>query len=165
MQCAIYLANVKAILFIASMSEYDQRLMEFRPKNRLEESVDIFNTIVNHRFFANMDFILFLNKADLLQEKVSKRRSNISQLFHEQWSESGRIRRVTGEKFDSDPFNVEDVRVFILYLFLSKMRNRSEQHSLIYHYTTAVDTDNIKRIFNSVKEIILRRNVQAMLLQ
>ena len=158
-------ANVKAILFLASMSEFDQRLMEFHPKNRLEESVDIFNTIVNHHFFARMDFILFLNKEDLLREKVGKRRSNISQLFPEKWSESGNIRRITGEPFGCDPFNAEDVKVFILYFFLSKMRNRSEQHSLIHHYTTAVDTENIERIFRSVKDIILKKNMQAMLLQ
>ncbi|CAG2116749.1 unnamed protein product, partial [Medioppia subpectinata] len=42
---------VTSILFIVSSSEYDQVLLEDRHKNRLRESQNIFDTIVNNRCF------------------------------------------------------------------------------------------------------------------
>ncbi|TMS22451.1 Guanine nucleotide-binding protein subunit alpha-13 [Larimichthys crocea] len=62
--------SVTSILFLVSSSEYDQVLMEDRQTNRLRESLNIFETIVNNRVFANVSIILFLNKTDLLEEKV-----------------------------------------------------------------------------------------------
>lgn len=38
--------------------------------NRLEESVNIFDTIVNNRCFRSVSIILFFNKTDLLVEKI-----------------------------------------------------------------------------------------------
>ncbi|CAB3992563.1 guanine nucleotide-binding subunit alpha-13 isoform X1 [Paramuricea clavata] len=61
--------KVTAILFLVSSSAFDQVLMEDRMTNRLVESCDIFETIVNNRFFVNVSVILFLNKTDLLEEK------------------------------------------------------------------------------------------------
>ena len=49
--------NVTAILFLASSSEFDQVLLEDRRVNRLEESINIFDTIVNNRIFADVSFI------------------------------------------------------------------------------------------------------------
>ncbi len=39
-----------------------QVLLEDRNVNRLQESRNIFDTIVNNRIFADVSFILFLNK-------------------------------------------------------------------------------------------------------
>ncbi|CAJ0959251.1 unnamed protein product [Ranitomeya imitator] len=57
--------SVTSILFLVSSSEYDQVLMEDRQTNRLTESLNIFETIVNNRVFSNVSIILFLNKTDL----------------------------------------------------------------------------------------------------
>uniref|UniRef100_H9G5Q4 Archaelysin family metallopeptidase 2 n=1 Tax=Anolis carolinensis TaxID=28377 RepID=H9G5Q4_ANOCA len=64
--------SVTSILFLVSSSEFDQVLMEDRQTNRLTESLNIFETIVNNRVFSNVSIILFLNKTDLLEEKVQK---------------------------------------------------------------------------------------------
>merc|ERR1712141_735838 len=66
--------KVMAILFLASSSEFDQKLMEDTRVNRLEESRNIFDTIVNHRTFAATSMILFLNKQDLLEDKVTRKK-------------------------------------------------------------------------------------------
>ena len=41
-----------------------------RRTNRLEESRVIFDSIVNNKWFRGVSIILFLNKTDLLIEKV-----------------------------------------------------------------------------------------------
>ena len=38
--------DVTAIMFIASLSEYDQKLAEDRTKNRLKESLDLFEVLI-----------------------------------------------------------------------------------------------------------------------
>lgn len=61
---------VTSIIFLVSSSEYDQVLLEDCRTNRIDESLVIFETIVNHKAFAEVSFILFLNKTDLLKEKL-----------------------------------------------------------------------------------------------
>ena len=55
---------------MASTSEYDQVLLEDRKTNRVQESRNIFDTIINNKIFERISVILFLNKIDLLQQKV-----------------------------------------------------------------------------------------------
>ena len=62
--------NVDCVLFVVAMSEYDQMLVEDRCVNRMHESLNLFEDIVNNEFFAEMPFIVFFNKKDLFEEKV-----------------------------------------------------------------------------------------------
>ena len=62
--------NVKAVLFVVSLSGYDMTLLEDPSVNRLEESLNLFSQIVNNRFFKESSFVLFLNKLDLFREKI-----------------------------------------------------------------------------------------------
>ena len=40
------------------------------PQNRMEESLKLFESIVNNRWFVETSVILFLNKKDLFEEKI-----------------------------------------------------------------------------------------------
>jgi guanine nucleotide-binding protein subunit alpha-12 len=44
-----------------------QVIVEDRRTNRIVESRNVFETIVNHREFVNTPVILFMNKTDLLE--------------------------------------------------------------------------------------------------
>lgn len=59
-----------AIIFCASLSEYDQVLREDESQNRMVESLTLFEQITNTTWFEKIPFILFLNKMDLFQEKI-----------------------------------------------------------------------------------------------
>ena len=52
------------------MSEYDQMLFEDERVNRMHESIMLFDTLLNSKWFKDTPFILFLNKIDLFEEKV-----------------------------------------------------------------------------------------------
>lgn len=54
-----------------------------RRTKRLEESRNIFETIVNIRYLQSVAFILFLNKTDLLKAKLLCQASNIAHYFPE----------------------------------------------------------------------------------
>lgn len=57
-------------MFLAALSEYDQVLVESDNENRMEESKALFRTIITYPWFQNSSVILFLNKKDLLEEKI-----------------------------------------------------------------------------------------------
>ena len=63
---------VTAVLFCASLSEYDQTLREDDSQNRMKESLLLFDEICNSPWFRDTTFILFLNKMDLFREKIQK---------------------------------------------------------------------------------------------
>ena len=156
--------RVTAILFLASTSEFDQKLLEDKRVNRLEESRNIFDTIVNHRTFADVSIILFLNKMDLLEDKVTRKKVDISGYFPE-FSEDPELVRKHVNKFNGDPTDLNDVKNFILFLFVVKQKFIHSQRPIYHHFTTAVNTKNIQFVFSSVKETILRKNLSALMLQ
>ncbi|XP_059413216.1 guanine nucleotide-binding protein subunit alpha-13 [Carassius carassius] len=139
--------SVTSILFLVSSSEFDQVLMEDRLTNRLMESLNIFETIVNNRVFSNVSIILFLNKTDLLEEKVKM--VAIKDYFPE----------YTGE-----PHNLEDVQKFLVDCFRNKRRDQ-QQKPLYHHFTTAINTENIRLVFRDVKDTILHDNLKQLMLQ
>ena len=62
--------NVTTILFLAAISEYDQPLFEDFMYNRMQEAVVLFDSICNSRWFTKTTILLFLNKIDLLKDKL-----------------------------------------------------------------------------------------------
>ena len=62
--------NVTSIMFLVALSEYDQILVEENNQNRMEESKALFQHIVEYPYFHQSSVILFLNKKDLLEEKI-----------------------------------------------------------------------------------------------
>ncbi|XP_074476282.1 guanine nucleotide-binding protein subunit alpha-13-like [Sebastes fasciatus] len=139
--------SVTSILFLVSSSEYDQVLMEDRLTNRLRESLDIFETIVNNRVFVNVSIILFLNKTDLLEEKVKS--VPLKDYFPE----------YTGQEH-----NLPDVQAFMVECFRAKRRDAT-QKPLYHHFTTAINTENIRLVFRDVKDTILHDNLKQLMLQ
>lgn len=61
------LHNTKHVLLLG---EYDQILFESDNENRMEESKALFRTIITYPWFQHSSVILFLNKKDLLEEKI-----------------------------------------------------------------------------------------------
>lgn len=73
--------DVMILVFLAAVSEYDQVLEEDNKTNRLEECLNLFQTILESPFFKEQEVILFLNKKDLLEEKIKSGRSPFKKHF------------------------------------------------------------------------------------
>lgn len=69
-----------------------------------QESLDIFEVIVNNSYLINVAIILFLNKYDLLIDKLQQR-IKISDYFPE----------FLDSPHKGDPLNLQHVRDFLLY--------------------------------------------------
>ncbi len=62
--------NVNLVFFVVAISEFNQVLYEDGATNRMEEAQTLFESVANSRWFANSSILLFLNKTDLLEEKL-----------------------------------------------------------------------------------------------
>ncbi|KAM9394468.1 guanine nucleotide-binding protein subunit alpha-14-like [Pholidichthys leucotaenia] len=133
--------NVTSIIFLVALSEYDQVLVECDNENRMEESKALFKTIITYPWFEKSSVILFLNKTDILQEKIMY--SHIATYFPE----------FTGPK--QDPVAAQE---FILKMY--KEQNPDEDKKVYPHFTCATDTENIRFVFVAVKDTILRHNLK-----
>lgn len=130
--------NVTAIIFCVSLSEYDQMLLESPTKNRLEESLNLFESVVNSMWFRRTAVILCLNKIDIFIEKLPN--SPMEKYFPDY---------VGGA-------NVNKAVKYILWRF--KQLNRANLN-LVPYVTQATDTNNIKLAFAIVRETILHNNL------
>ena len=64
--------NVTAVIFVGAISEYNQKLFEDTSTNRMKEALDLYDEVSNNRYFEKSSMLLFLNKKDLFEEKISK---------------------------------------------------------------------------------------------
>lgn len=58
------------VVFVAALSEYDQKLWEDESVNRLDEATQLFESLTSSRWFAKSSFVLLLNKLDLFKAKL-----------------------------------------------------------------------------------------------
>jgi len=127
--------NVTSIIFCVALSEYDQVLLEESSQNRMMESLVLFDSVVNSRWFMRTSIILFLNKVDLFKQKLAK--SPLGNYF-------------------PDYSGGNDVNRAAKYL-LWRFNQVNRAHLNLYpHLTQATDTSNIRLVFAAVKETILQ---------
>lgn len=131
--------NVTLIIFCVALSEYDQVLLEENSQNRMAESLVLFDSIINSRWFARTSVVLFLNKIDVFTAKLPY--SPLENYFPD----------YTGGN------DIKSAAKYILWRFNKLNRN---QVNIYPHLTQATDTSNIRLVFAAVKETILQNSLR-----
>ncbi|KAM4719583.1 guanine nucleotide-binding protein subunit alpha-14-like [Anableps anableps] len=131
--------DVTSVIFLAALNEYDQVLYESEKDNRMVESLFLFKTIISSIWFKKSSTILFLNKTDLLQEKIKT--SHLATYF---------------PKYNGPQCNAESAKKFIHQMYLTV--HKGQEKPLYTHFTCATDTENIQFVFESVKDTILEEH-------
>ncbi|XP_019733577.1 guanine nucleotide-binding protein subunit alpha-14-like isoform X2 [Hippocampus comes] len=134
--------GVTSIMFLVALSEYDQVLAESDNENRMEESKALFKTIITYSWFQSSSVILFLNKTDILQEKILH--SHLADYF---------------PQFSGPRHDASAAQEFILKMY--QEQNPDKDKKVYPHFTCATDTENIRFVFAAVKDTILRQNLQV----
>lgn len=150
--------DVTAIIFVTACSSYNLVLREDATQNRLKESLELFKSIWNNRWLRTISIILFLNKQDLLAEKVRSGKSKIEDYFADYKS----YRTPTEVQMDAgDDPEVVRAKYFIRDEFLRiSSASGDGRHYCYPHFTCAVDTENIRRVFNDCRDIIQRMHLR-----
>ncbi|XP_038633853.1 guanine nucleotide-binding protein subunit alpha-14-like [Scyliorhinus canicula] len=126
--------NVVSLIFLASLSEYDQVLEESENENRMRESLSLFYFILKSEYFETSPIILFLNKMDILEEKILK--SHLVDYFPE---------------FHGAKRNAEEATNFILKMYKGQIKDGRDVYC---HTTCATDTDNIRKVYADIKNAV-----------
>ena len=131
--------NVTLAIFCVSLSEYDQFLLEDKSQNRFQESLILFENIVNSRWFARSSIVLFLNKIDLFAEKL-------------------KIKPL--ENYFPDYTGGQDINKATKYILWRFVKLNRANLNIYPHITQATDTSNIKLVFAAIKETILENSLK-----
>jgi hypothetical protein len=169
------IASKALMLYSAAISEYDQKLLKNLQRNgkmvRVEfisfvmqymptllivfyysifqvEAMDLFEEICNNIFFSESSIMIYLNKRDLFEAKMKVKNIRDIDIFSDY---SGRDN------------NYDDGVQYFVDKFLSKNKSGSARQ-IYYHVTCATDTENVSRVFNACKEIVLRQNIKKSVL-
>jgi len=105
------------------------------------ESMQLFDSICNNKWFIDTSIILFLNKKDLFEEKIKKLPLTIC--FPEYRGSN----------------TYEEAAAYIQMKFenLNKRKNTKEIYT---HFTCATDTNNIQFVFDAVTDVIIKNNLK-----
>ncbi|KFM76875.1 Guanine nucleotide-binding protein G(s) subunit alpha isoform, partial [Stegodyphus mimosarum] len=163
--------GITAILFLVASSGFDLTIREDNQTNRLQESLSLFLDVWKSRFLKESGFILFLNKQDILREKIEKG-ARLCDYFPEYLNYSSTDPNISNE--------YEKARCFIRDLFLAETKKQptiprscrssdtycdrrcSKPRDCFWHYTTATDTQNVKRVFDDVHTMIVMLNLESI---
>jgi len=160
--------DVTAIMFIASLNEYDQVLAEDRSMNRLDESLNLFESISNLPWFENAAIILFLNKKDLFEDKIKNVPIGDFHPDYKDWQyDNGEVPKEWTKGADAQNY-AEGVK-FITDFY----KDRLDWDAVggvatrqLYHFETdATATDNVRNIWLATKHAILTKKLTDSPLQ
>lgn len=156
--------KVHVVIFVAAISEYDQVLYEDMNVNRFVEAVELFDKIVNDASFKKSGVILFLNKSDLYRAKLNK---SPIRYEDEEFPDNSRFLDFEGphcpmgEDPDSELFK-KCHEAGINYM-KRRLLDKSDGSRIIHtHITNATDTNNVDRVFQACKAIILQRALASI---
>jgi guanine nucleotide-binding protein subunit alpha len=137
--------DVTSILFLVSLSGYDQCLVEDKDANQMQDAMTIWDSICHSQWFKQTSIILFLNKNDLFEEKVPN--SDIKNFFPD---------------FDGAPGDIQAGRDYFKKRFarLAQKAGRSKEREVYIHTTTATDTALLKVVMTAVEDIVMRGNLE-----
>jgi len=129
------LQKATALIFVVSLSEFDQMCFEDSSTPRMAESLKLWETILGARYFLDSKFFLVFNKKDLFQEKLKEK--DITVFF----------KNYKGKN------EFEPSIDFIEKEF--KDMNTEPDRKVITKVICATDTNNIKNTFDEIRKHIL----------
>ncbi|XP_019957723.1 guanine nucleotide binding protein (G protein), alpha activating activity polypeptide O, a isoform X1 [Paralichthys olivaceus] len=133
--------DVTAIIFCVALSGYDQVLHEDETTNRMHESLKLFDSICNNKWFNDTSIILFLNKKDIFENKITK--SPLSICFPEYTGPDTYLEGIAHIKSQYES------------------KNKSTNKEVYSQVTCATDTNNIQFVFDAVTDVIIANNLRG----
>lgn len=132
--------GVTTVIYVASLSEYDQMLEEDTQTPRMTESITLYKDICNDRLFKKKTFIIFYNKDDLFKEKIQKIDLKVAFPEYEGGKNYDKALAFIKQKYDD--------------------ANLNKKRKTYSHITTATDTKMVEFVFNACRAIIMKQLVE-----
>jgi len=138
--------DVAAVIFLVAINEYDMVLEEDNKTNRMEESLKLWTKITGAQWFENTPFILFLNKSDLFEQKITN--TSLKDFFEDYESFVNDLENKKGNHLSELEKGCDYIQSHFVEAF-----NGNRLYPFV---TCAVDTDNCKKVFKSVRDTLVQ---------
>lgn len=162
--------NIDAVLFVVDSSCFDTKLRE-KNKNRLEDSLELFEIIWFSKYLKESGIILFFNKQDILKEKIENGAK--IEIFFPDYNDYQLKNNIKNDKNENPEYM--KAKYFIRDKFMNITEKVKEQNNEycknvdfkrdekpFFHFTTATDTENMEKIFKNVHLIRMINNLNFM---
>lgn len=134
--------NVAVVLFLVDLSGYDEHLYEDPTVNRMSESVVLFDSICNARWFKSSSLVLLFTNMDCLQDKLAT--SPVKEYFPD---------------FSGNQTSFQDVKNYFQQRFLSI--NQDPERKIDVNFTSLMSDTGPGRIaFATIAKGLRLRNEQ-----
>ena len=137
-----------AVIFVAALSDYHLSLEEDPGTNRMEESLNLFGSIVQCPYMNGVAFILFLNKVDIFVDSLLVKQIPLSDYFPQ----------YTGRQDD-----VERAKLFVCAefekVYCMKIGQMDPNSNFYSHFTCATNTESIRFVFEVSSDTIIKQNL------
>ena len=134
------------MIFISSLSCYDEILHEDSSINAMVDQIELFENIINEPSLCNTSMILFFNKRDLFRKK-----------FIDDKIPLDKCPKFT-HYFDANGgFDFNRATDFIRNEFIKL--NTNPNREIFTHLTCATDKNNIEKVFEDVQSIVIQNSL------
>jgi GTPase SAR1 family protein len=138
--------DLNGILFFAATDEFDVPSDEQEGKTRLQVSLDVWEDTIHAEAIAGkVAVILFLNKCDLLEDRLKQAPKSLKKVY---------------KKYNGGG-DVGKALEFLQQLYISRIREGTDvTNSQIYvHQTCALDTRQMQVVFQSVRDFVVTQRM------
>merc|ERR1712228_1004770 len=156
--------KVTAVIFVASLSCYDELMFEDDTINCMIDSLELFKEICNLQWFVDTPIILFLNKKDLFEKKIHiiplsvcfKEYDVVPPTHHDSADHSNSSSENDTSHLLQEQKNqyMIDSRNYIKQRF-TDFNNNQKNRQIYVHITVATDRTNVQTVFNDVQQIVV----------
>ncbi|TRM57497.1 guanine nucleotide binding protein, alpha subunit [Schizophyllum amplum] len=143
---AQYFDDVHVVTFMAPISAFDQFLVEDSSVNRLADTLELWRQLCSNRLLENVEFILFLNKLDILESKIK--------------ADVKFVDFVTS--YRQRPNEAKHIAKYLLEVFKGLHVQHSPKKRVVHpHLICAIDTRATAAVITQIQEVILLKALSS----
>ncbi|TFK67591.1 G-alpha-domain-containing protein [Pluteus cervinus] len=136
--------DVDAIIFLAPISCFDQVLEEDPKVNRLEDSFNLWSSIVQNPLLRQTNLILFMNKIDIMRQKLA----------------NGVMLKDYVISYQDRPNDFENASAYLMKKFGGILKQKSPVSRVFYgHLTSVTDPKSTSYIISNIRDVLMRQNL------
>eukprot|EP01084_Bolivina_argentea_P069197 125964_1 len=151
--------DVSVVLFVASLSCYDELMFEDDTINQMHDQLELFGEICNLKWFETTPIILVLNKKDLFEKKIHVIPLNVC--FTEYDKVVPKVETTDQDDLSDDQLKNQymiDSCNYIKDKFISHNTN-SKTRQIHVHIINAMDRNNVQSVFDDAVSNIIKQSL------
>jgi GTPase SAR1 family protein len=135
--------NVDFLMFVVSLSDFDQCMFEDEAISRTKDSMELFGSIANSAIFKSRQIFLVLNKVDIFKKKLALSPEKFRNAY---------------QGFSGDVANIDQAIDHVKKSFIEKLNSdRSPEAWVEAIPCCAMDKDSIRALFQKIGKKVLEQ--------